>query len=264
MLTPEQRLLRDGRLTASRISTLINGSKEELLALWQEMVGQVDEEEIEANWAMSLGSTTEGLNLDWWAKRTGHPVIRRGEVVIGQHEWMACTLDGWDEIDMIPVEAKHVGGFEPPEVIIARYMPQMHWTMMVTRASKCGFSVIYGAKEPTREIIDLDEDFARTLMERAEKFMSYVWAFTPPVVMEPVKAPEPATIKYDMSQEKEANQWADSAATWLETKSASEKFDEAAKAIKGLVPADAKEASGFGIIVKRNKAGSLKIEKEKT
>ena len=46
MLTPEQRLLRDGRLTASRISTLINGSKEELLALWQEMVGQVDEEEM--------------------------------------------------------------------------------------------------------------------------------------------------------------------------------------------------------------------------
>lgn len=98
MLSPDQIEARRGKLTASRVACLMNGTKEEILNLWRELVGDPkwEPEDLSGVWPVQLGSTTEELNLDWFELKTGKSVTRRGEVVVHpEYEWAACTLDGW-------------------------------------------------------------------------------------------------------------------------------------------------------------------------
>jgi predicted phage-related endonuclease len=259
MLSPDQVRQRDGKLTASRVACLMTGDAEKIMNLWRELCGDpafVDED-LSDIWAVQLGSHTESLNLDWYEKRTGRPLQRRGDVVVHPNfDWAAATLDGWDDILAAPVECKHVGGFEPTAKILERYAPQAHWQMMVTGAQKCVFSVIEGAREPVIEIVPLDKDYAAELLERANAFMLCVKTMTPPVALAPVAAPVKAEKTYDMTGN---NQFASEAVTWVTTRQPAKDFAACEKAIKALIPADAIKCFGHGLTVSRNKAGSLSI-----
>jgi hypothetical protein len=208
-------------------------------------------------WAVQLGSTTEGLNLEWYERKYG-AITRRGEVVIGQHEWMAATLDGWDVLNNCPIEAKHVGGFEKFEAIVARYQPQMQWQMLVTGARECALSVIVGASEPTIERVPFDADYAAELMRRAAAFMQCVRELTPPVqtFSAPVAAPVKPVKIYDMAGN---NVWGSEAAVWLEHRVSAKKATSAEKELKSLVPADAARCHGAGVTINRDRAGRLSL-----
>jgi predicted phage-related endonuclease len=98
MLNAAQMKARDGKLTASRVACLMTGDNDKILNLWRELVGDPAyvEEDLSNVWAVQLGTATEELNLDWFERRTGKKVTRRGEVVIHPEcDWAACTLDGW-------------------------------------------------------------------------------------------------------------------------------------------------------------------------
>src|SRR5262249_26072714 len=158
-LTAAQHAARDGKLTASRIACLMTDDQAAIMDLWREMVGDPDyvPEDLSGVWAVQLGSHTESINLDWFERKRGQ-VSRRGQVVTHMNGWAACTLDGWSEQNNCPIECKHVGGREPIETIIARYMPQMHWQMIVCGAPQCALSVIMGANEPAIEFIPFDAE----------------------------------------------------------------------------------------------------------
>lgn len=265
MLSPAQIVAREGRLTASRIACLMTGDAEKILDLWRELTGDPSyvQEDLSGIWAVQLGSHTEVLNLDWYERRIGKPLSRRGEVVVhGLCDWAACTLDAWDIDLSAPVECKHVGGFEKMEAVIARYMPQIHWQMIVTGASKGVFSIIEGAREPVIEVIERSDEYAAELWSRAERFMQYVFDLTPPVATAPVVAPPVVKVQklYDMTGK---NDWASEAVTWITTKQSAKDYAASDKALKALVPADAAKCSGHGIIASRNKAGSLSIREAK-
>lgn len=257
MLSPAQISAREGRLTASRVACLMTGDEKEVLNLWREMVGDPDwkPEDLSDNWPVQLGSTTEGLNLDWYERKYG-AVTRRGEVVIGEPDWMAATLDGWSS--GFPIECKHVGGFEKFDTIIERYQPQMQWQMLVTRARECALSVIMGASEPRIEMVPFNGDYAAELERRALQFMQCVWNLTPPSPLPPVAAPEPVVkLKtYDMHGD---NLWGSEAAIWLENRSAMKLCQFAEKELKSMVPVDAARAHGHGVEIKRDRAGRLSI-----
>lgn len=257
MLTKTQIEARDGKLTASRVACLMNGDEAAIFHLWQEMVGDPGfvPEDLSGVWPVQLGSHTEALNLDWFERKHG-AVSRRGEVVLHENGWAACTLDGWSDQGTYPVECKHVGGREPLETIIARYQPQLHWQMIVCGASKCALSVIMGANEPIIEVIDKDEAYAAELWLRADVFMKCVHALVPPVVQAAVAAPVRAEKAYDYSQN---NHWCSEAVTWIANRTASKDFAAAEKTLKGLVPADAARVSGGGLECKRDRAGRLSI-----
>lgn len=259
MLTRQQLEAREGRLTASRVACLMRGDDAAILDLWREMVGDPEykPKDLSGIWAIQLGETTETLNLDWYERKQQRPVSRRGEVVIHHRvDWAACTLDGFDDELPGPVEAKHVGGREALATIVDRYQSQIHWLMLVTGSRQAALSVIEGASEPIVEIIPRDEEYAAELWRRAEAFMACVWSFTPPVAGEVVLAPVLAVKTYDFAGN---NEWGSEAAAWLETRAARKRNEVAEKAIKGLVPADAKRAHGNGIEVARNRAGALTI-----
>jgi predicted phage-related endonuclease len=259
MLNAAQMKARDGKLTASRVACLMTGDNDKILNLWRELVGDPTyvEEDLSNVWAVQLGSCTEALNLEWYERRTGRDLSRHGEVVTRPgFDWAACTLDAFDEQMRAPVEAKHVGGFEKHEAVIARYMPQMHWQMLCTGTNLCMLSVIEGAREPVIDQVQFDGAYASELWDRAFRFMQCVWQIIPPVEMAPVAAPVKAEKSYDMTGK---NEWAAEAVTWVTTRQAAKDNAAADKAIKAMVPADAAKCTGHGIAVSRNRAGSLSI-----
>ncbi len=256
MLTSAQLAARKGKLTASRIAVLMNGDAEDIHNLWLELTGQpFTEKDLSGVWAVQLGSTTEVLNLEWFARKHG-AISRIGDVVQHSNGWAACTLDAWSEQYQAPVECKHVGGFEPLETIIDRYQPQMHWQMAITKSTKCALSVIMGAQEPVVEIIEYDPGYGLELMNRAVAFMAHVRARTNPVVLPAVAPPIIPTREVDMSGN---NEWGNFAGAWLASKDAAKIAKDAESEIKKLVPADAKLAIGAGVKITRNRAGSLSL-----
>lgn len=260
MLTKTQIEQREGKLTASRVACLMTGDADKIMNLWRELVGDPAyvPEDLSDIWAVQLGSWTEQFNLDWYEKRTGKTLDRRGDVVAHPDcDWAAATLDGWDSALAAPVECKHVGGFEPIAKVLERYAPQAHWQMIVTGAKQCVFSIIEGAREPVIEIVPFDDGYGIELFSRAREFMECVRNLQAPVVMEPVAAPVKAEKIYSMTGN---NEWASEAVTWITTRKAAKDFAACEKAIKAIVPADAIKCHGHGITVSRNKAGSLSIK----
>ncbi len=262
MLTPEQLAARENKLTASRVAALMTGNEDDIMGLWREMVGDPSFVPVDLSgvWPVRLGECTESLNLAWFERKHGALELM-GAVVVHKNTWAAATLDGWSVALNAPVECKHVGGREPLETIIERYMPQMHWQMIVTGATRCALSVIMGANEPVVEIIEKDEAYAAELMRRAEAFMQCVWELRPPFAEKPVTPPVKAEIVYDMQS---SNSWADNAATWLATRQAKEDCVAAEKELKAMVPADAVRCHSHGVEIKRNRAGSLSLREMNT
>jgi hypothetical protein len=259
MLTAAQRLAREGRLTASRVACLMTGDKAKIMAVWRELCGDpsYEEENLDDVWAVQLGVATEQLNLDWYEKLR-NPVTRRGEVVMHpDYNWAAATLDGFDAVLNLPIEVKHVSGFEKYETVLARYMPQMHWQMECLNARKCAFSVIQGARQPFVEIVEYDEPYGEELMSRARKFMIHVWNMTPPVELPPAEYIRPSRLRdYDMTGN---NHWASYAKDFLDHQSAAKLFKDAETKLREMMPNDASSAVGYGVTARRDRALRISI-----
>lgn len=259
MLTKDQIEQRWGKLTASRVACLMNGDAEKILRLYREMIGEEVEDDLTGVWPVRLGEATEELNLDW-LEQSGVRLSRRGEVVVHPvHQWAAATIDGWCEELSCPVEAKHVGGREPLEVIIDRYQPQMQWQMEISGAKVCMLTVIMGANPPLVETIERDDAYIAEMLKRGQQFMDCVAARRPPVVLPAVPSPVDASKVYDFSTN---NSWCTHATDWLETKDAGKRADEASKILKGLVPADARKVFGAGARITRDRVGRLSLRED--
>ncbi len=256
-LTEKQHKAREGKLTGSRIAALMNGKAEDVHRLWLEMTGQAKEPDLSNVWPVQLGLTTESLNLDWAEHKLGEQIVGRGAFI--QHpaiSWAGVTLDGRGLQSMTPIETKHCGGYEPLDTIIDRYQPQMQWIMECTETTECALSVIFGANEPIIEFIPRDAEYAAEIVRRGWQFMRHVMDHTLPIELPKVSPPIVPSKSYDMTG---SNIWASSASVWLETKDAADRCKGAEKDLKGLVSADAKECSGHGVIVKRDRAGRLSL-----
>lgn len=263
MLTDRQKIARKGKITASRIGVLTSGDAQAVYDLWLELTGDPSytPPDLSNVWPVQLGAATETFHLDWLERSLG-TITSRGKSFQHQEvEWALCTLDGWVNRDSMPIEVKHTGGFEPMETLLDRYMPQLQWIMWCCKADDIVFSVIMGAKEPKPQTIQFNRDYTRNLIDAAEGFMKHVFDLSEPVANPYIKPPKPVFSKrVDM---KGNNVWGDAAVRWVANRPAHQDYEEAAKTIKRLVPDDAKEAYGAGIIVARSKAGSLTIRTEK-
>jgi hypothetical protein len=199
------------------------------------------------------------LNLAWYEKKTGSILSKKGHVVVHpNYDWAAATLDAYDETLSCPVETKHVGGWEKTDVIIQRYMPQMHWQMECTNSAKCAISIIQGAAEPYIEYVNYNKDYADELMARAHRFMNHVWNMTAPVVIEPA----PVYLPIDKMREVNAygnNEFAAMASQWIANKKGAKDFEEAQAKLKEMMPHDARRMFGYFIQLKRTKGGTIRI-----
>jgi hypothetical protein len=260
MLTTAQLAKREGRLTASHVRVLMNGTAYEVMDAWKELIGDPawQPKDFSGAWPVQLGNATEQLHLDWYERKEGRTVSRRGEVVIHpKADWACCTLDGFDVSLPGPIEAKHVGGREARSTVIERYQPQIHWQMLCTETSEAVLSIIEGADEPAIERISLDKPYADAMWERAEMFMACVNELRPPVMLPQVAPPVEAKLIIDMTG---SNEWAVDATRWLDNIAGKRLAEASEKALKSLVPDDAARAFGHGVQIIRDKAGRLSLK----
>jgi hypothetical protein len=77
--TPEQSAARKGKLTASVVGALMSGDEAKIMQLWRRLTEDPSyrDEDLSDVWPVALGLVTEQLNLDWYERRTDHPVLRR-------------------------------------------------------------------------------------------------------------------------------------------------------------------------------------------
>ena len=262
-LTDKQRELRKGRFTASEANIIMAGDPYKVMDLYKMHIGDPTyvEPDFSEVWPVRLGECTEALNLEFAAMKHG-PITRMGEVVygLGSLDWTAATLDGWLTQRNCPIEAKCVNGRSVLDEIVARYQPQMHWQMMTTKAKECALSVIIGGAEPVIEFIPLDRKYARELWARASAFWLCVKSRTPPVELPAVPPPPLAVREYDMTA---SDEWRQQADRWRQAFGAAQIAKEADRAIKALVPPDAKLCYGHGVTILRNRAGALSLRETK-
>ena len=261
-LSKEARETRKGKFTASNANIIMGNDPYKIMDLYKEHIGDPTwiAPDFTENWAVQQGITLEELNLDWAELKYG-PVVQRGKVVIGvgSLDWTAATLDGWLEARKCPIEAKCVNGRNSVDDVIPRYLPQITWQMMVTKTTECALSVIIGGAEPVIEFVPLNRQYSRALWMRAQAFWKCVQTKTPPVELPAAIEPPPIpTREYDMTGNET---WQRNAQTWVQAYGAAQTAKECEKALKAIVPLDAKLASGHGVIIVRNRAGAMSLRK---
>ena len=262
-LTDKQRELRKGKFSGTDANAVMSGDPYRINDVYLKHTN--DPRYVEADftevWPVRLGEVTEALNLEFAAMKHG-PITRQGEVVcgLGSLDWTAATLDGWLTQRNCPIEAKCVNGRSVIDDVVARYQPQMHWQMMVTKAKQCALSVIIGGNEPIVEFVPINRQYARELWQRATAFWLCVKSRTPPVELPAVPPPPLAIREYDMTGRDE---WRMLANQWVQAYGAAITARDAEKSIKAMVPPDAKLCTGHGIVVIRNRAGALSLREAK-
>jgi predicted phage-related endonuclease len=240
---------------------IIGDDEPTLLRLWREKRGEVEAEDLSANLIVQLGVVTEALNRHWFERNTGqvlidvqrrvrHPVVR----------WMAATLDGMVEASGAVFEAKFMLPWSFTEEGAAeKYMPQLQHNMWVTNAKLSVLSIITRGGKWVEISISADPLYQHLLLTAERKFWRCVESGEPPRLfgVEPPRPRIEAVRTVDMSA---SNSWAEFAGVFRSTRSAFLEHERAKVELKGLMPEDAKEATGHGVRAKRSKSGAISFD----
>lgn len=249
----------------SDANIIASGDADRIYRLWQEKTDRVQAEDLSRVLAVQMGNWTEPFNAAWYQQETGDFVSSRDtSLTCPVNPWRTATLDGYCSVDGKPAvwEAKHSNAFKPKDELVATYTPQLMHNMAVTGLDAAVLSVFRGNMEWFCQVVRFDEVYGAELFEIEEAFFNAILNDEPPVDLpQPMKPIEPGEMRVvEMTGN---NEWASSAADYLENEAPKKKFDAAAKGLKGLVEADVKQASGHGIMIKRDTRGALRISKEK-
>lgn len=257
-LTPAQLADRKKGIGGSDAARIVSG---DWYALWAEKTSRAAPEDLSRNLAVQLGLYTEAFNAHWYEMLNPDIHIgNRGQAVVHEeYPFLRCTLDGIAFSRSVNAtlgvwQAKHVNAFSKMEEVVARYTPQVMHEMIVTGFHRAILSVIIGTDKYEAVEIERDEFFASAYIDRCIKFWRHVETDTPPVEGAPLPVPEPPA-KYRTVSMQGNNAWAMHAGDWLANATAAKLFDASAKALKGMIEADVGEASGHGVMVKRDKRG---------
>jgi predicted phage-related endonuclease len=229
--------------------------------LYEEFLGLREEEDLSDVLRVQMGIATESFNGDWYTKQTGNVLVRDLEPLRHpNYDFMHASVDGLVPKINAVFEAKHTGAWSKSDAV-QNYYPQLQHYMMVTGRSLAHLSVFKDNSQWNLYEVPIDEPYIEEMARREIGFWEAVQDKTPPEEGMPlVNAPKAAPIKtVDMFGN---NEWAASAADWMVNKKAAKVFDTAAKSIKGLTPDDAAIAHGHGVLVTRDKKGSLRIKEQ--
>jgi predicted phage-related endonuclease len=232
-----------------------------LLRLWREKRGEIEPEDLSRDLLVQLGTVTEHLNRSWYENHTGQVVTEvQRRVFHPVHRWMAATLDGRIEAIGAVFEAKFMLPWNFSEEGAAeKHMAQLQHNMWVTAARTAVLSIITGGGKWVEMSISADPLYQHLLLTAERKFWRCVQSGEPPRLfgVEPPRPKLEAVRVVDMSG---SNSWAEFAAIYRNTRQASLEHERAKTELKGLVPEDAKEASGYGVRAKRSKSGAISFE----
>lgn len=254
-------------LGASDAKRIVDGDWHKL---YMEKTQQADPEDLSYVFRVQLGSYTEPFHLLWLSQMHDFVLDDRSERIYHpEHEFMFCHLDGWRQDEDTFIEVKHSNSRATARDKALYYMPQLQHQLACTGKSHCYFSVIAGNDEPEMLRVDRNQDLIDELIKQETAFWWHVENKVAPDIIPTGKQAEimrlvPKTLvgglqSYDMLGN---NEWADAAADYLTHANAAAAYEGAKDKLKTLVPTDASDAVGYGIIIKRDKRGSLRITRE--
>src|SRR5215472_5988578 len=275
-LPPEQKAERRTGIGGSHAPRIMVGDWQ---SLWLEITGREQPKQIMSGWNYALRIATETLQLDWWEYKTGQTIIRRSYphncVRSTEYPWMRATLDGMIKETGEPVNAKHVSTWtgkqtkqSPRTWAVEFYVWQiLHEIIVCSPPSMRGWiSLIVGEKEPEPIAIDADPISLQRLIAAEEEFWGFVQRDEPP---DSSYTPEASLIEWETMREVEmtgSNEWAYQAGVWCDTIGEWrrcgdwKRSEDAITGLKALVEKDVRSAWGHGVIITRNRAGSLTIK----
>jgi predicted phage-related endonuclease len=232
-----------------------------LVRLWREKRGEVGPEDLSGNLIVQLGVVTEDLNRRWYEANTGqvitdiqkhvrHPTIR----------WLAATPDGRVQSTGAVFESKFMlPWYFSEEAATAKYMPQLQHNMWVVAARSAVLSVITGGGKWVEITVHADPLYQHLIVTAERKFWRCVEnGETPRLFGVELPAPRIEAVRIvDMTS---SNAWAEFAAVFSRTRSAHLDHEQAKAELKGLMPQDAREATGHGLRAKRSKSGAVSFD----
>jgi predicted phage-related endonuclease len=232
-----------------------------LIRLWLEKRGEAEPADYSDSLLVQLGVATEPLNRRWFEKTTGqaikdvqswirHPVLR----------WMAATLDGVVEGTGAVFEAKFMLPWSfSEESAVEKHTAQVQHNMWVANARAAVLSIITGGGKWVEIKLSADPLYQHLLLTAEKKFWRCVESGEPPCLfgVGPPRARVEAVRQIDMSG---SNAWAEFASVFRRTREAYLEHEQAKAELKGLMPEDAKEATGHGVRAKRSKSGAVSFD----
>lgn len=262
-LNAEQLKMRDGRITASFLPSLMAGDTPKIVNEWRRLIGDPNYEpdDLSHNWPVQFGSFIETFALDWHQRVTGQPLTLRGHVVIHPDmEHVCCTLDAFREFDRTAIDCKAIGAYRKLDDVIPFYAPQMVAQKACTKASAAALLIVHGGSEPAEHPVIISEEYESAVWERVAFFWGCVSSLQAPGELPAATVPVAPELMITMDMEGN-NSWSSNAVDWLANKDSARTFETAAKSLKELVAPNVKLAHGHGIQISRSNAGSLTIRK---
>jgi hypothetical protein len=131
--------------------------------------------------------------------------------------------------------------------------------MWVVVARSAVLSVITGGGKWVEITVHADPLYQHLIITAERKFWRCVEnGETPRLFGVELPAPRIEAVRVvDMSA---SNAWAEFAAVFARTRSAHQEHEQAKTELKGLMPLDAKEATGHGLRAKRSKSGAVSLD----
>jgi len=232
-----------------------------LVRLWREKRGEIEPEDLTNNLIVQLGSVTEHLNRHWYERNTRQVVTEvQRRVFHPVKRWMAATLDGMVEGTGAVFEAKFMLPWSFSEEGAAeKHIAQLQHNMWVTASRTAVLSIITGGGKWVEITLPADPLYQHLLLTAERKFWRCVETGEPPRLfgIEPPRPRIEAVRIVDMSA---SNAWAEFANVFLSTRQAHLEHEKSKSELKGLMPEDAREASGHGIRAKRSKSGAVSFD----
>jgi predicted phage-related endonuclease len=252
---------RRGFIGGSDARIIMGDDEAALMRLWQEKRGEVEPEDLSRNLIVQLGVATEELNRRWYEVNTGQEItdVQR-HVKHPTLQWMAATLDGRVEGTGAVFEAKFMLPWSFSEEAAAeKYMPQLQHNMQVVAARSAVLSVITGGGKWVEITAHADPLYQHLIVTAERKFWRCVESGEPPRLFG-VEQPKPRIEAIRIVDMSASNTWAEFAAVFSRTRSAHLEHEQAKAELKGLMPEDAKEATGHGVRAKRSKSGAVSFD----
>lgn len=235
--------------------------------LYNEKLGLTQPDDLSGVFKVQLGITTEPLHRRWFEMLTGFQIDDAPP--FKQHptyEWMYANLDGWILDRDTFVEFKHTNARATLREKARYYMPQLQHYIAVTNTPHAYFSIIKGNDDPEFCLVDRNDSYIEELIEMEKSFWWHVQNKVPPEIEPKGQAAgmeeKAAEVLLDGMRTVDMgtnNEWVSSAVDWLSTREPAAKHESKGKEIKSLVPDDAAEAFGAGVIVRRDRRGRLSI-----
>jgi predicted phage-related endonuclease len=265
MLTDEDKAWRRLGIGGSDARTIAYGDGDAWAKLRAEKVDGVEPEFSDAQrLLMAMGNAIEPLCFKQVVEKAGTAALSDVRYTSEADDFFRCTLDGITT-DHIPIECKFHTGDKSIEDLSEFYWPQLQHNMFVVGADRLHFGVIFGHYGRfAMETVEKDQPFLDSYLLKAFQFREYLQTGQLPEGLS-ASMPKPNVVRgRDHVWPTNDNQISSLAVDWVNNREAATTFNNAVKAIKELVPEDARTAKwvrdGVGIMVSVSKSGAKTIK----